>query len=255
MATKTYSYMGKGMIYLRARSGEGGLMPVGNCSALEFAVETDSVSQPDYTSPGGGNANEIDRVSSVGINMTMLELRPTNLAMALRGTASSVEGTAHTGEAHVGYPGALVAFDFTPDTTDTSTIVVTLDPAGTATTAVEGEDYDVTRAGIIIKEGGAITAGSELEVDYTSLPADVVEAMTEAGNEYELIFDGLNEAENGRPVTVRVHRVKWSPTSGLSLIGDEFAELPLEGSVLSDNTVVGAGLSRYFKVSQAHAAA
>ena len=74
MATKTYSYLGKGMVYLRNRSSGGGLKQVGNCSALEFSVETDTLTQADYTQAGGGNANEIQRVSSVGSSITSIRL-------------------------------------------------------------------------------------------------------------------------------------------------------------------------------------
>jgi hypothetical protein len=77
----------------------------------------------------------------------------------------------------------------------------------------------------------------------------VIEAMTGSGDEYELIFDGLNEAETDKAVIIRVYRVKWSPTSGLGFIGDDFGELPLEGSVLVDSTKVGAGISQYFKAT------
>ena len=250
MATQTYSYLGKGMIYLRNRTQGGGLLPVGNCSALELSAETDTITQPDYTSPGGGNANEIQRVGDVGMNMTMLELRPSNLAMALRGNATEVVGTSVTEEAHTAFPGALVALDHIPDPGET--LSVTLDPGGTATPAVEGTHYERTRAGIVMLDDAAIQpAGSPISVDYTSLTADVIEAMTNSGDEFELVFDGLNEAESGRPVVVTAHRVKWSPTSGLGFIGDEFGELPLEGSVLSDASITGAGLSRFFKVAMA----
>lgn len=252
MATKTHSYMGKGTVYLRARSGGGGLMPIGNCSQLELSVETDSVTQPDYTSAGGGNANEIDRVSDVGMAITMLELKPANLAMALRGTASELEGTTHDDERHTAYVGGLVALSRNPDTTKTVTVVQ--DPDSAAVTLTEGTDYDLSRAGILILENGAVIDGDTIGVTYESMDADVVEAMTNAGDEYELVFDGLNEAESGRPVTVRAHRIKWSPTSGLALIGDDFGELPLEGSVLSDSSITGQGVSRYFKVSQAYPA-
>ncbi|MBB3192047.1 hypothetical protein [Halomonas cerina] len=250
MATKTYSYLGKGMIYLRNRTQGGGLLPVGNCSALQLSAETETITQPDYTSPGGGNANEIQRVGDVGMNMTMLELRPSNLAMALRGNATEVTGTSVTEEAHTAYPGALVPFDQIPDLNET--VTVTIDPGGTATTAVEGTHYERTRAGIVMLEHQDIeSTGTAIAVDYTSLTADVVEAMTNSGDEFELVFDGLNEAESGRAVVVTAHRVKWSPTSGLDFIGDEFGELPLEGSVLSDAGITGAGLSRFFKVAMA----
>ena len=250
MATTTYSYLGKGMIYLRNRTQGGGLLPVGNCSTLELSAETNTITQPDYTSAGGGNANEIQRVGAVAMNMTMLELKPSNLAMALRGNATETSGTSVVEESHTAHPGALVAFAHIPD--PEQSITVTIDPTGTPVNGVEGTHYERTRAGIIMLDDAAIdAAGTEISVDYTSLTSDVIEAMTNSGDEFELVFDGLNEAESGRAVVVTAHRVKWSPTSGLGFIGDEFGELPLEGSVLSDASITGAGISRFFKVAMA----
>lgn len=246
MAQQTYSYLGKGKVYLRPISG-GGAMPIGNASALTLGVETNSITQPDYTEAGGGNANEIQRVADVSLAMTMLDLRPSNLQIALRGTVAAVATGAVTDERHVAYVGGLIAFDDIPDATQT--ITVTKDPDGTPTVATVDVDYEVTKAGIVILSGGIFVDEDDVAVDYTKDGANVVEAMTTSGDEYELIFDGLNEAETGKAVVVRVHRVKWSPTSGLGFIGDDFGELPLEGSVLVDATKVGAGVSRYFKVT------
>ncbi len=41
MATQDRSYIGKGTIYLKRLGSSTGLMPVGNCSALEVSFEED----------------------------------------------------------------------------------------------------------------------------------------------------------------------------------------------------------------------
>ncbi len=248
MAEQTYSYLGKGKIYLRSTSG-GGAMPIGNCSALTLAVETNSISQPDFTQPGGGVSNEIQRVASVSLAMTMLEFKPANLEIALRGTVAAVAAGAVSDERHTAYVNGLVALDDVADSGQSITVVIDPDNAATATTV--DVDYTVTSAGIVILENGAISDSDEIGVSYTKDVANVVEAMTGSGDEYELVFDGLNEAETDKAVVIRVHRVKWSPTTGLGFIGEDFGELPLEGSVLVDSTKIGAGVSRYFKVTLA----
>lgn len=248
MATQTYSYLGKGMIYLKPTSG-GAALPVGNCSALSLSVETNSITQSDYTQPGGGVANEIQRVATVGLAMTMLEFKPANLEIALRGTVAEVSSGTVTDERHTAYKGGLIALDDIPD--QSVAPVVTIDPDGSATVATADVDYEVTSAGIVILEAGSIVDMDEISVDYTKDSANVVEAMTTSGDEYELVFDGMNEAETDKAVVIRIHRVKWSPTSGLGFIGDDFGELPLEGSVLADATKTGAGVSRFFKVTLA----
>lgn len=247
MALANYSYIGKGPVYGRDRNATEGALPFGNCSNLNFAVETSEITQPDYTQAGGGLANKIDRIDSVNVNLTMLDLAPRNMAIALRGTTTELAGgVTVTGETHTANPNALIAFDFLPDASQT--ITVTLDPGGSATTLSEGQDYTVTRAGIVIAESGTVTGGETIGVDYTKAAQSIIEAMTESAAEFELIFDGLNEAQSGKAVSVKVHRLKFAPTTGLDLIGDEFAELQLEGTALLDTAITGNNLSQYFKV-------
>lgn len=250
MATKNYSYLGKGPIYAGVKGGA--LFPVGNVSALSFAVSENKITQPDYTSPGGGTANAVSRIDEVTGSMTLLDLSPKNLSLAYRGTDREVAGgVAVSDERHTAYPGALVAFDDTPDTAEA--ITVTLDPAGTPTPLVLNTDYEVTRAGVVILESSAAitnaVSGHEIGVAYTKADSVVMEALVDAGKEYKLVFDGLNEAQSGKAVTVTAHRITFSPTQGTSLIGDEFAELPLEFTVLSDNTIAGANISKFFKIA------
>lgn len=242
----SYSFSGKGKVYLR-RHSDNVLRYIGNCSNLEFSVETNTISQPDYSTPGGGNANELARVASVGLNMTMLEFSPENLALALRGVTTLRAGGAQANERHTAYVGSLVKFNFTPDLTQS--VTVTIDPDGIPAVAVEGTDYTLSPAGLIIPAtGSAITDATEIGVDYTSMSSDLVQAMTSSGEDYELVYEGLNEAESSKPVTVTVFRAKFSPTTGLGLITEEYGELPLEGSVLIDSTKSGAGVSQYFTV-------
>lgn len=252
MARTNYSFVGKGSAYLRNRDKAEGLMRVGNVSALEFAVETNKISQPDYENSGGGEANSIDRITAVNANMTALELSGRTLAIALRGTASDVAGgSTVTAERHTAYKGALIAFDELPDISDPgATITVTQDPAGTPTVMTLDTDYTVTRAGVIPTTTGAIVDGDTVDVAYTKAPQVIVEALTESAQEFELLFNGLNEAASGRAVMVRIYRIKFSPTSGLGVIGDEFAELPMEGTCLADPAIVATGLSKYFRVIQ-----
>lgn len=248
MAQRNWSFKGRGEVYMEDIEAGGGLMSIGNASQLDIAAEVNQQTQQDFTQPSGGLANSISSLSNVTLSITHLDVSPGNLARALRGTIDQITGgTTVTDERHTANAGALIPFDNTPDITDTSTITVTLQPDGTATSLSEGTDYEVTRAGIRILDGWSGSDGDEIGVDYTQTEASVVQALVEAGKEFRLVFDGLNEAQSGKAVTVVVHRAKFSPTSGLSLIGDDFGELPVEGEILSDNSVA-AGDSPFFRV-------
>ncbi|MDO6749014.1 hypothetical protein, partial [Gilvimarinus sp. 1_MG-2023] len=65
--------------------------------------------------------------------------------------------------------------------------------------------------------------------------------------EYELVFEGLNEANGGVAQPLTLYRNKFSPTTGLGLITDEFGTMTIECEALEDTSKTGAGISRYCK--------
>jgi hypothetical protein len=93
MATNDYIYQGKGTIY-----ADG--VPIGNCSKLQFAVETEKKTLLDYESAGGGNVASTERVTSVTAAVTAHDLSPTNIATATRGVVSVYAGGAVSDEVH-----------------------------------------------------------------------------------------------------------------------------------------------------------
>jgi hypothetical protein len=113
---------------------------------------------------------------------------------------------------------------------------------------VLGTDYELSPAGIIIKAGGSIAAASAVLVDYLSKAHNVLEMLTNSGDSYRLVFEGLNEARSDAAVIVELFRNKFDPTSGLGLISDDFATLSLTGSVLKDTSKTGAGISKYMNI-------
>lgn len=250
MATKQ-TYLGVGKVYLKRHGSTDPMLFVGNVSQLDLAPEEDEQSVRDYTQGGGGKYDSVRRVSAVGMTMTQWDLSGVNLARALRGTTSTLATAPIADEAVVGYLGGLVELARLPD----PTVAMTVTNTGGVTTYVEGDDYERTAGGIVVLEAGDITDGQALEVSYTALATDVVEALTESADNFRLVFEGLNEAESGNPVIVRIHRVKFGPLQTLPLIGDGFASITVSGDVLADTSITGAGLSRYFKIERATAVA
>ncbi|MEM0953290.1 MAG: hypothetical protein AAGI24_04040 [Pseudomonadota bacterium] len=247
MARVDRSYIGKGPVYFKVKGNDGGLFPIGNCSNLEVSFDEEEQSLRDFTSPGGGNANILTSISAVSGNLVMHDYSADNLALALRGSVVQETAGAVSDEPHStnGVDGEFIPFDFIRDATQPLTVTLT-DTSALA----EGTDYSVENNGIIVIGTGAIDATGIL-VDYTKAVSEVMESLTDAGGEYELVFNGLNEAQSGKAVDIRMHRVKFSPAQGLSFIGEEFGEMSVDFELLSDQTITGAGISRFMKVSQA----
>lgn len=243
--SEIYSYIGAGQVYLENLAQSKGLLPIGEVSKLELAIETDKKELASHTQSGGGVADVVSRIKGVNTAMDINSLSPENIAMALYGSVAAAASEVVADEPHDAYPGALVSFVNPPDLAVAPVIKNT---AGD-TTYTENDDYELSPAGIRIKAGGAIAAKTGIKVNYTSLAHNAIEMLTNSGDPYRLVFEGLNEARSDKPVNVELFKNKFDPTSGLGLIADEFGTLSLTGSVLKDTSKTGAGISKFAKIS------
>jgi hypothetical protein len=244
MAYREFSYIGIGQVYLSTSGGP--LLSVGNASSMSFSFDEEKKNQKDYTSPGGGNANSVSRIDNFTGSLTMHDYTAANLALALRGAVTEIAAAAVSDEAHAshGIGGELIPFDFHYDPLIAPVVTLTNATACTADT-----DYELTPNGILTIEGGNID-DQGIMVGYTKAVSEQMEALVESGQEFRLEFDGQNEAQDGKATRVELHRVKFSPAQGLQFLGGEYGEIPIEFEVLSDSSIVGAQLSKYFKLSQ-----
>lgn len=253
MEAKNYSFVGAGVPYMRPYGATGAWVDRGNASQLNLSVEENEITQPNYRG-GGGNRDVTRRPSSVGISLTLTDMSPQNFELGTRGTLTEVSAGTVTGEEHTAYVGAPTPLDYLPDISDTqASVTVTLDPGGTAQALTEGTDYRVTKSSIVPIEGGAISDGDTIGVDYTKDAQAIVEALMIAASEIELFLDGLNDAKSGDPVTVHIKRAKFGAASELAFISDEYGNLQLEGDVLAADNVA-AGESPFYTIKMKTAA-
>ena len=244
MPIQNRSFMGKGTIYIRERGSTEGLLTLGNCSGFDLAFNTDKKEQKDYESAGGALVASDSRISSVTGSVTALSFHSRNLALALRGLVNVIAGGAQVAEPHVAYADSLVPFDFLPDKSQ----AITVTSVGGTVTYVAGVDYVLKNSGIRIVDTGAIADASTIEVNYTSENQYSIEGLTVSGKEYELVFDGLNEANTGKAVRLTNHKVTITPTQALAMIADDYGELPLEFDILKDETKDGSTESQFVKI-------
>ena len=240
------SFIGRGPVYIKLKSNDGGFLPVGNCSNLECSFDEEEQTLQDFTSASGGNANALTEVSAFSGTMVMHDYSPENLALALRGTVAFEAAGAVTAEAHGsnGVVGEFIPFSYLRDATENLTVVKNDDSA-----LEEGTDYTVENNGIIVLGAGGIDA-TGVKFTYTKHDSEVMEALTTGGLEYSLLFNGLNTAQGGTPVQIEIHRLKFSPAQGLQFITESFGEMSVDFEVLSDATKTGTGISKFMKVHQ-----
>jgi len=237
------SFIGKGSFSARVKGSAAGMLPFGNVSAASVSVTEDKKELLDYQSAGGGQANALRRIQTVELALTMRDFTAANIAKALFGSASVVAAGTGVTETVTGYHDAL-----TPLGKAGVTNLVVKDATDT-TTYVAGTDYDLLRSGLWIYSAGDITDGETLHLTYNHPAQNVVEALVNAGLEYEVFLDGLNEAQSGKAVAIRFHRLRFGPVQSWGLIADDYGEIALTGDLLKDTTITTAGLSQYMKVA------
>lgn len=237
------SYIGKGSFYARVKGSSAGMLPLGNISAANVRITEDKKELLDYQSAGGGQANALRRIQTVELGLTMRDFLDENIAKGLFGSASVVAAATGATETVTGYHDAL-----TPLGKAGVTNLVVKDVTDT-TTYVAGTDYDLVRSGLWVYSTGAITDAETLHLTYDHPAQNVVEALVNAGLEYEVFLDGLNEAQSGKAVAINFHRLRFGPVADWGLIADDYGELALTGDLLKDTTITTVGLSQYMKVA------
>jgi hypothetical protein len=239
-----YSYIGAGKIYVREYGAAAGRIAIGNCSRLSLGVTEDIKELIDHTQAGGGTYNEVRRVSAVEATITVHDLSPENLARVLFGASNTVAAGSVTDEAAVGYHGALTVFEKLP-----SGSIVVKHTSGTPTYTA-GTDYDESPGGIIVLSTGAITDGQDLKVSYAHGAQYRIETLINAAKDYEVYFEGLNEARSAKKFSARIHRMKIGAVKELGLIADEHAGLEFSGKLTKNTNITTAGLSQYVRFDE-----
>lgn len=252
LQSQTRGYQGRGRFILRPLGG-GRPFELGNVTSFTESIEIDRQSRQDYTSAAGGELDVTEQVSSFTFEATCNDITPQNIAAGFLANVDKLGEQAVADEPLQAWSGTRLGFRYLPDPAEA--VVVETDEE-TPVTLVEGEDYDRTPHGIRIKDEPdniTFTTPDEmlaLKVTYQRNPQYLIQALAASQAEYELRWEGLNAVDGGNPMHATYFRVKLSPTSGFQRHGgDDFAELTLSGSVLSDDSRTGVGLSKFMEMA------
>ena len=246
MSTIDRSFIGAGSIHIQPYDQTAPLLPIGNVSEFTFSFEEDRKELKNYLG-GGGNRNVISRVSGITASLNASDFTADNISLALRASVTETSTTPVSDELlpSYGVQDELIPFNNLPDLTQTVTVKDSLDAA-----LVAGVDYELVKSGIkVLVNSGIDDKG--VTVSYTPLAANMVQALVESGREFVLFMEGLNDAQEGLPFNVRVHRVKFSPAQNLGFISDDFANITLQLDVLADASITGNGLSPFMQINLA----
>lgn len=225
-------FLGSGRIYARRKVAGvyQGFKLMGNATKFEIKENSEKKERVSKDRANYGSAlNTVFVKKPAEVNINLNDLDRDTLALIFLGTASavSVTGAAVTDEVVTGYKGQIF------NTAKRKISAVVLTDTTAVTTYVLNTDYKIIDADLGLIEvitGGAITDGQSLKIDYTygSMTSNKVAGGTNSNVIVQLMFDGLNQADQTKAV-VNVLEAVLSPTSGVDFLADDFTSIELAG--------------------------
>ncbi len=247
-----------GVVYARELGSLQPMQPIGGVEELTVGIDEQKITQSNTESSGGGNRAVVYRINEMTLAAKLQDLNPVNLARSLRARHEEIAASTVTDEEAVARAGGLTRLEHL----NPSTVVVR--NADTSTAIAAAGNFEVRPEGLFwFDDSTALAAartafetanpgqdfpGLDIEVDYAHSGYDLLEVLAAATPILEMVFSGVNEAQEDAPSVVDFWRVQLSATQGLNLISaGTFATLDIEGEVLRDPTKTGAGISKYMR--------
>ena len=254
--TESKYFSGQGVVLLGDRdpvTGRGmGFLPLGNVSDLKLSIKTSVTEHKESQSGSRGVDLRLTTEVNTSVSMKLENYNAANLALSLRGATTKTVGSTVTDEANKFVPGTISPFSrigVSAVSIQKGATALVLYVPGTASAVTGQWDYKLnTAAGSVmwatVPKTAALVTGDPVVVSYTFAAQSTVEALTTSATEKYLRFEGLNTADENKPVVVEVFRFLTDPLKDLSLISDKIQEFDMEGTVLLDALQSG---SKYFR--------
>ncbi|NWD49021.1 hypothetical protein [Pseudomonas gingeri] len=244
MAREIETFVVGGLVKMRQYGVGGPFTPVGLVSTLTQAIEKSDITLADTTQPQGGEYDSLSRITAMTLTMNWRELYTGNMAAMFWADTSRVPAATVTDELHTAMKGGTILLDKMP-----LTITSVMPGTGAGPAFVEGDDFQMTGAGIEILQNGSIADNAPIKVTYASAAVDVVEALTNSGKIFEFLFEGANAAGTKKRINLQYFRCQLSPAASSNWISaDDFMGGEVVAKVLSDPAKVGQGKSKYMKI-------
>lgn len=241
------------------KSGTGlPFVDAGLVSTYQQSHETNQLRLENTRTPLGGLYDKLDKVTSMTLAIFFREFNSINIANLLWADIKDVPSAPVTDEVAIVQAGKTTMLAKMPltitEVVDDETGLVEFD---------EDIDFKMTGAGIEVLEGSALATaiGSDedykVKITYTCAAYDEIEALTNSGEEWEILFEGKNAVGTKKRVNNLYFRVKFGIAESLDWISvEDFMGMQSNAEVLADDSRVGSGpLSQYMKVMKEKAIA
>nr|WP_318382485.1 hypothetical protein [uncultured Enterobacter sp.] len=223
MDQETY-YYGQGKVYLAPRDLDGkpgAWRWIGDVSALQVAMTVESFSHKDSYSGQRAEVRRLITSKEASVTSTWHDYNPDNLALVLYGQNATIPSGTVTSET---LPANIkIGERFSLEHQNISDVVI--------------DDLVIETDFTVDAEFGAITFLTDQakapSVSYTFGPSTVTSIFDQNPVEVAFRFEGLNMAEDEQRVILELYKLKYDPTSALSLINTDTSLAGLETTAIA----------------------
>jgi hypothetical protein len=240
-------FSGQGPVFWSNRDASGNPSEFhwfGNAPAFTLGLATSTLTHKEsYTGNRTTDARIITELTAT-VAITTDDFKESNLELATYGEGSAVGATTVTGEA-VRTLAPVVGERYALKTTGRVSNAVLYDNGS----AINTTFYTVDASGIIVFTDVTALTGP-LTADYTIAASREVGVFKTAAPEVHIRLDGLNTATSVsgdfERTIVDIYKARLDPAENFGLINDEFGQLVLNGSALTDTLKSAAGAGGQF---------
>jgi len=225
----------QGRVYLGARDTNGqpvDLTSVGNVATLTLNPKRESLKHHETQTGERALDLTLTRTREVSFNLKLEEFLVDNLALGLYSQAVSVAAGSVSGE-QVGPNAPILGARYALAHTNVDSLVLT-DSAGNTLTRDQHYQASDAHGGITYLDLTGMTPPIQAAYNYAA--RQDLGIFTAPAPERWLRFEGVNTADDNRPVVVELYRAVFEPVGALDLINNELGELDLSGELLADPT-------------------
>jgi hypothetical protein len=235
-------FRGQGKLLAGLRDGSTSnplsLRWVGNCPEMKVSFSTTKLEHKESWSGNMLTDVQVITEKKAAFSCVLEEWNKENLAFLFNGVAADLTGTTPvTNQPILGSTTLAVGQFFRLPRRNLSAVTIK-DSTGSPKTLVANTNYKLyAKEGMI--EILDITTGAPwtgpLTADYTPAVSSEVAMFNAPAQDMWFRFLGMNMSNNGVPVVIDLFKVQLDAAKEFSVIGDDIAKFPLEGTVLMDS--------------------
>jgi hypothetical protein len=236
MDMQSFSFQGEVLIAERDASGNAkAFRRAGDAPTFDLSLTVDKDQQRESQSGRRLLASEIITANNSNLSLVLNHFTAANLGLALYSTPVTIAASTVADET---LPDDLVDGDIVALAQQNISVLVIADQV--PATLVEDTHYKIHSAEHGTVEMLDIASFTQpLEADYDYAGGINLAMFAQPAPERWVRLNGINTAEQDKPVLVDLYRVQFDPVETMTLINEAHGNLPLSGSVLYDSTKDG----------------